>query len=108
MLKNTSSRCSQCFYWRCQAPSNTLSIEPVMKLPSADPTLGAATISITGVDKRSSQTLAEFSRNGQLAQLRPSRDLRFLMQETPKTDDRTRFYDWVTGKRQCADRHQYL
>ncbi|HCM64629.1 MAG TPA: hypothetical protein DIT05_19125 [Morganella sp. (in: Bacteria)] len=65
----------------CQAPSNTLSIEPVMKLPPADPTLGATTISITGVDNRSSQTLAEFSRNGQLAQLRPSRDLRFLLQE---------------------------
>lgn len=74
----------------CQAPSNTLSIEPVMKLPSADPTLGAATISITGVDKRPSQTLAEFSRNGQLAQLRPSRDLRFLMQETLEKQMTTR------------------
>ncbi|PQQ29968.1 hypothetical protein CE143_19325 [Photorhabdus luminescens] len=65
----------------CAAPSNTLTIEPKITLPTADPTMGAITISISGADNRQSQTLAQVNRNAKLEILKPSRDLRFLLQE---------------------------
>ena len=40
------------------------------------------TISITGADQRSDQALAKVNRDGQLITLTPTRDLRFLLQET--------------------------
>ncbi|EYU17251.1 MULTISPECIES: lipoprotein [Photorhabdus] len=65
----------------CAAPSNTLTIEPKITLPTADPTMSAITISISGADNRQSQTLAQVNRNAKLEILKPSRDLRFLLQE---------------------------
>ncbi|WP_323834952.1 lipoprotein [Photorhabdus africana] len=65
----------------CAAPNNTLTIEPKITLPTADPTMGAITISISGADNRQSQTLAQVNRNAKLEILKPSRDLRFLLQE---------------------------
>ncbi|MBS9425277.1 lipoprotein [Photorhabdus caribbeanensis] len=65
----------------CAAPSNTLTIEPKIALPTADPTMGAITLSISGADNRQSQTLAQVNRNAKLETLKPSRDLRFLLQE---------------------------
>ncbi|MCA6219750.1 lipoprotein [Photorhabdus antumapuensis] len=65
----------------CAAPSNTLTIEPKITLPTTDPTMGAITISISGADNRQSQTLAQVNRNAKLEILKPSRDLRFLLQE---------------------------
>ncbi|OCA56375.1 lipoprotein [Photorhabdus namnaonensis] len=65
----------------CAAPSNTLTIEPKITLPTADPTMSAITISISGADNRQSQTLAQINRNAKLEILKPSRDLRFLLQE---------------------------
>lgn len=40
------------------------------------------TVSINGADQRSDQALAKVNRDGQLITLTPSRDLRFLLQET--------------------------
>ncbi|MDR5609437.1 MULTISPECIES: YajG family lipoprotein [unclassified Arsenophonus] len=65
----------------CVAPSNTLSIEPNITLPTQDPTIRAVSINITSIDKRSSTALAEVNRNAALAVLKPSRDLRYLLQE---------------------------
>ncbi|OCQ52568.1 hypothetical protein Ppb6_02304 [Photorhabdus australis subsp. thailandensis] len=65
----------------CAAPSNTLTIDPKITLPTADPTMSAITISISGADNRQSQTLAQVNRNARLEVLKPSRDLRFLLQE---------------------------
>ncbi|MER2471879.1 lipoprotein [Photorhabdus laumondii] len=65
----------------CAAPNNTLTIEPKITLPTTDPTMGAITISISGADNRQSQTLAQVNRNAKLEILKPSRDLRFLLQE---------------------------
>lgn len=65
----------------CVAPSNTLSIEPNISLPTQDPTIRAVSINITSIDKRSSTALAEVNRNAALAVLKPSRDLRYLLQE---------------------------
>ncbi|NHB88167.1 lipoprotein [Photorhabdus tasmaniensis] len=65
----------------CAVPSNTLTIEPKITLPTADPTMRAITISISGADNRQSQTLAQVNRNAKLEILKPSRDLRFLLQE---------------------------
>lgn len=65
----------------CVAPSNTLSIEPNISLPTQDPTIRAVSINITSIDKRSSTALAEVNRNAALAVLKPSRYLRYLLQE---------------------------
>ncbi|HGJ5873245.1 MULTISPECIES: YajG family lipoprotein [Arsenophonus] len=65
----------------CVAPSNTLSIAPNITLPAQDPTIRAVSINITSLDKRSSTALAEVNRNASLAVLKPSRDLRYLLQE---------------------------
>ncbi|PHM67459.1 hypothetical protein Xsto_00338 [Xenorhabdus stockiae] len=65
----------------CATPSNTLAIQPKIALPSADPTMKAITINISGVDQRQSQALAQVNRDAKLVTLLPSRDLRFLLQE---------------------------
>lgn len=65
----------------CVAQSNTLSIDPNITLPTQDPTIRAVSINITSIDKRSSTALAEVNRNATLAVLKPSRDLRYLLQE---------------------------
>ncbi len=65
----------------CADTSNTLAIQPKITLPSADPTMKAITISISGVDHRQSQALAQINRDAKLVTLLPSRDLRFLLQE---------------------------
>ncbi|MTD27111.1 lipoprotein [Erwinia sorbitola] len=66
----------------CAGSSNTLDISPKIQLPQRDPSLTGITISITGADQRSDQALAKVNRDGQLITLTPSRDLRFLLQET--------------------------
>lgn len=66
----------------CAGSSNTLDISPKIQLPQRDPSLMGITISITGADQRSDQALAKVNRDGQLITLTPSRDLRFLLQET--------------------------
>ncbi|MGP1924323.1 MAG: YajG family lipoprotein [Arsenophonus sp. NEOnobi-MAG3] len=65
----------------CVAQSNTLSIEPNITLPIQDPSIRAVSINITSIDKRSSTVLAEVNRNARIAVLKPSRDLRYLLQE---------------------------
>ncbi|MFS1537546.1 MAG: YajG family lipoprotein [Candidatus Phlomobacter fragariae] len=65
----------------CVAPSNTLSIDPNITLPAQDPTIRAISINITSIDKRSSTALAKVNRNAALTILKPSRDLRYLLQE---------------------------
>ncbi|MEN5016513.1 lipoprotein [Erwinia sp. Eh17-17] len=66
----------------CAGSSNTLDISPKIQLPQRDPSLMGITISITGADQRSDQALAKVNRDGQLITLTPTRDLRFLLQET--------------------------
>ncbi|MEJ4042876.1 MULTISPECIES: lipoprotein [unclassified Erwinia] len=66
----------------CATSSNTLDISPKIKLPQQDPGLMGVTISINGADQRSDQALAKVNRDGQLITLTPSRDLRFLLQES--------------------------
>ncbi|MBI6548779.1 lipoprotein [Xenorhabdus lircayensis] len=65
----------------CADSGNTLAIQPKITLPLADPTMKAITISISGVDHRQSQALAQINRDARLVTLVPSRDLRFLLQE---------------------------
>ncbi len=65
----------------CATSSNTLDVTPTMTLPQQDPALMGVTISINGADQRTSQALAQVTRNNQLVTLTPSRDLRFLLQE---------------------------
>ncbi|MBD2810809.1 hypothetical protein ID853_07920 [Xenorhabdus sp. Vera] len=65
----------------CADSGNTLIIQPKITLPQADPTMKAITISISGVDHRQSQALAQINRDARLVTLLPSRDLRFLLQE---------------------------
>ena len=66
----------------CATSSNTLNISPKITLPTQDPTLQGITISINGADQRQDQALAKVNRDGQLVSLTPSRDLRFLLQES--------------------------
>ncbi|HHR6052660.1 TPA: YajG family lipoprotein [Providencia alcalifaciens] len=66
----------------CTAPSNTLSLEPKIALPAKNPTLNATSISVSSVDNRPNRSLAEINRNGSLVVLNPSRDPRYLMQES--------------------------
>ncbi|CAO97559.1 lipoprotein [Erwinia tasmaniensis] len=66
----------------CANNSSTLDVAPKIELPQRDPGLMATTVSITGADRRSDQALAKVNRDGQLVTLTPSRDLRFLLQET--------------------------
>lgn len=66
----------------CATSTNTLDVSPKIVLPSQDPTLQGITISINGADQRQDQALAKVNRNGQLISLTPSRDLRFLLQES--------------------------
>lgn len=66
----------------CANNSSTLDVAPKIQLPQRDPGLMAITVSITGADRRSDQALAKVNRDGQLVTLTPSRDLRFLLQET--------------------------
>ncbi|MGC6387827.1 lipoprotein [Ewingella sp. S1.OA.A_B6] len=66
----------------CATSSNTLNISPKISLPTQDPTLQGITISINGADQRQDQALAKVNRDGQLVSLTPSRDLRFLLQES--------------------------
>ena len=65
----------------CATSSNTLDVTPTMTLPQQDPALMGVTISINGADQRTSQALAQVTRDNQLLTLTPSRDLRFLLQE---------------------------
>ena len=65
----------------CATSSNTLDVTPTMTLPQQDPALMGVTISINGADQRTSQALAQVTRDNQLVTLTPSRDLRFLLQE---------------------------
>lgn len=66
----------------CASNSNTLDVSPKIQLPQRDPSLMGITVSINGADQRSDQALAKVNRDGQLITLTPSRDLRFLLQET--------------------------
>jgi uncharacterized lipoprotein len=66
----------------CAISTNTLDVSPKIVLPSQDPTLQGITISINGADQRQDQALAKVNRDGQLISLTPSRDLRFLLQES--------------------------
>ncbi|MEG3134707.1 lipoprotein [Rouxiella sp. T17] len=66
----------------CATSSNTLNISPKIALPTQDPTLMGVTISINGADLRQDKALAKVNRDGQLVSLTPSRDLRFLLQES--------------------------
>ncbi|CAH0220898.1 hypothetical protein SRABI106_01959 [Rahnella aquatilis] len=66
----------------CATSTNTLDVSPKIVLPSQDPTLQGITISINGADQRQDQALAKVNRDGQLISLKPSRDLRFLLQES--------------------------
>lgn len=66
----------------CVTSTNTLDVSPKIVLPSQDPTLQGITISINGADQRQDQALAKVNRDGQLISLTPSRDLRFLLQES--------------------------
>ncbi|AEX53233.1 lipoprotein [Rahnella aquatilis] len=66
----------------CATSTNTLNVSPKIVLPSQDPTLQGITISINGADQRQDQALAKVNRDGQLISLTPSRDLRFLLQES--------------------------
>ena len=66
----------------CATSTNTLDVSPKIVLPSQDPTLQGITISINGADQRKAQALAKVNRDGQLISLTPSRDLRFLLQES--------------------------
>lgn len=66
----------------CASNSNTLDVSPKIQLPQRDPALMATTVSINGADRRSDQALAKVNRDGKLVTLTPSRDLRFLLQET--------------------------
>ena len=66
----------------CASNSNTLTVSPKIQLPQQDPSLTGITVSINGADQRSVQALAKVNRDGQLVTLTPSRDLRFLLQET--------------------------
>ncbi|MBU9816138.1 lipoprotein [Rahnella sp. C60] len=66
----------------CATSTNTLDVSPKIVLPSQDPTLQGITISINGADQRQDQALAKVNRDGQLISLIPSRDLRFLLQES--------------------------
>ncbi|AXF74916.1 lipoprotein [Erwinia tracheiphila] len=65
----------------CASNNNTLSISPKIQLPQQDPSIGGVTVSINGADQRSDQALAKVNRDGQLATLTATRDLRFLLQE---------------------------
>ncbi len=65
----------------CVNNTTTLDISPKITLPQQDPSLMGVTISVTGADQRSDQTLAKVNRDGQLITLTPSRDLRYLLQE---------------------------
>lgn len=66
----------------CVTSSTTLNISPEIKLPQQDPSLMGVTVSINGADQRTDKALAKVNRDGQLITLTPSRDLRFLLQET--------------------------
>ncbi|WAS99948.1 lipoprotein [Rouxiella chamberiensis] len=66
----------------CATSNNTLNISPKIALPTQDPTLMGVTISINGADLRQDKALAKVNRDGQLVSLTPSRDLRFLLQES--------------------------
>jgi len=66
----------------CATSTNTLDVSPKIVLPSQDPTLKGITISVNGADQRQDQALAKVNRDGQLISLTPSRDLRFLLQES--------------------------
>lgn len=76
----------------CANNSSTLDVAPKIQLPQRDPGLMAITVSINGADRRSDQALAKVSRDGQLVTLTPSRDLRFLLQETLEKQMTTRGY----------------
>ena len=66
----------------CATSTNTLDVSPKIVLPSQDPTLQGITISVNGADQRQDQALAKVNRDGQLISLTPSRDLRFLLQDS--------------------------
>ncbi len=66
----------------CATSTNTLNVAPKITLPTQDPTLQGITISINGADQRQDQALAKVNRDGQLVSLTPSRDLRYLLQES--------------------------
>lgn len=76
----------------CAASSNTLNVTPKIVLPQQVPTLQGVTVSINGADQRQDQALATVNRNGQLVTLRPTRDLRFLLQEVLEKQMNARGY----------------
>jgi uncharacterized lipoprotein len=65
----------------CATTTNTLNITPKISLPTQDPTVMGVTISVNSTDQRQTQTLASVNRDGQLINLTPSRDIRYLLQE---------------------------
>ncbi len=73
-------------------PETTLTIDPPMAMPTQDPGLMGATISVNSADLRQDAALAKVNRKGQLLVLTPSRDLRFLMQEALEKQMRARGY----------------
>lgn len=76
----------------CATSTNTLNVAPKITLPTQDPTLQGITISINGADQRQDQALAKVNRDGQLVSLTPSRDLRYLLQESLEKQMTTRGY----------------
>ncbi|MGL4860144.1 MAG: YajG family lipoprotein [Enterobacteriaceae bacterium] len=81
MIKKVFPLFAVIFLAACASSSNTLTIDPKIALPQADPSLMGITLNISSADKRSDPILAKVSRDGQLVSLYPSRDMRFLMQE---------------------------
>src|SRR5476651_1274747 len=76
----------------CATSTNTLNVAPKITLPTQDPTLQGITISINGADQRQDQALAKVNRDGQLVSLTPSRDLRYLLQESLENQITARGY----------------
>nr|WP_177168639.1 YajG family lipoprotein [Thorsellia anophelis] len=62
-------------------PSNTLVLAPEIVVPNQDLSVSAVSINIVSYDKRDNPVLATIERNGQLENLMPNRDVRFLLQE---------------------------
>lgn len=76
----------------CATPPTTLEISPKISLPQQDPSLMGVTVSINGADQRTSQALAQVTRDNQQVTLTASRDLRFLLQEVLEKQMTSRGY----------------
>ncbi|MFC0179705.1 YajG family lipoprotein [Thorsellia kenyensis] len=70
------------FLTACVAPQNNkINLAPRITLPNQDLTINATSINVVSVDNRSTATLAKLERKGELIELMPNRDVRFLLQE---------------------------